>query len=39
MSCYFGEGSDAVMGINVWRRIDREGASKDDIYALMGKLR
>lgn len=39
MSCYFDEGSDAVMGRNVWRRIDREGANKDETYALMGKLR
>lgn len=29
---------DAVMGRNVWRRIDREDASKDNTYALMGKL-
>ena len=27
------------MGRNVWRRIDREGANKDETYALMGKLR
>ena len=39
MSCYFDEGSDAVTGRNVWRRIDREGISKDDTYVLMGKLR
>ena len=39
ISFYFDEGSDAVMGRNVWRRIDREGTSKDDIYALMCKLR
>ena len=39
MSCYFDEGCDAVMGRNVWRRIDREGANKDETYALMGKLR
>ena len=39
MSCYFDEGSDAVMGRKVWRRIDRDGASKGDTYALMGKLR
>ena len=39
MSCYFDEGSDVVMGRNVWRRIDREGANKDETYALMGKLR
>lgn len=38
-SFYFDEGSNAVMGRNVWRRIDREGISKDDTYALMGKLR
>lgn len=39
MSCYFDEDGDAVMRRNVWRRIDRENASKDDTYALMGKLR
>ena len=39
MSCYFDEGSDAVMRRNVWRIIDKEGASKDEPYALIGKLR
>lgn len=39
MSCYFDEGSDAIMGRNVWRRIDREGANKDEVYDLMKKLR
>ncbi len=39
MSCYFDEGRDAVMRRNVWRIIDKEGASKDETYALMGKLR
>lgn len=34
MSYYFDEGSNVVMRRNVWRRIDREGASKDDTYMI-----
>lgn len=30
--------SDAVIGRNVWRSIDRESASKYNTYVLMGKL-
>ena len=39
MSCYFDEGSDAIMGRNVWRRIDIDCANKDEVYDLMKKLR
>ena len=39
MNCYFDENSDAVLGRNVWRKIDREGANKDETYDLMKRLR
>ena len=40
MSCCFDEGNERrSKKKNIWRRIDREGASKDNTYALMGKLR
>ena len=39
MNCYFDESSDAVLGRNVWRKIDREGASKEEAYDLMKRLR
>ena len=28
-----------MMGRNVWKRIDRGDVSRDNTYALMGKLR
>lgn len=39
MSSYFDEHSDLVMGRNVWIRMNREGANKDEVYAVMKKLR
>lgn len=39
MFAYFETHSDANMGKNVWRRMDKEGVNRDEVYDVMKRLK